>query len=116
MFPFCPSSSSSSLVVHIYSSDSLCDIFIRFLLRYLKINQITNYNNQSTKSDNMIFMTDTDLFIEKIKKVNSFFFIQEPLLATQISKPRLKCFVAKTILISSKPKPLVWASMYSTAD
>ena len=37
----------------------------------IHLNQITNYNNQSTKSDNMIFMTDTDLFIEKIKKVNN---------------------------------------------
>ena len=35
------------------------------------LNQIINYNSQSTKSDNMIFMTDTALFIEKVKKVNS---------------------------------------------
>ena len=35
------------------------------------LNQISNLSNQSTKSDNMIFMTDTDLFIEKVKKNNS---------------------------------------------
>ena len=34
----------------------------------IHLNQITNLNNQSIKSDNMIFMTDTDLFVQKIKK------------------------------------------------
>ena len=35
------------------------------------LNEIINYNSQSIKNDNMIFMTDSELFTEKTdKKIN----------------------------------------------
>ena len=37
----------------------------------IHLNDISNYNSQSVKSDNMIFMSDAELFIEKVqKKIN----------------------------------------------
>ena len=38
----------------------------------LYLNEIINYNGQSIKSDNMLFMTDSELFVEKFsKKLNN---------------------------------------------
>ena len=37
----------------------------------IHLNEISNYSNQAIKNDNMIFMTDSELFIEKFKKINN---------------------------------------------
>ena len=59
------------IVNKILQNISISINYINTINNCMHLNEITNLNNQTTKGDNMIFMTDTELFIEKVKKVNN---------------------------------------------